>query len=383
MSVSLWERSSSPRTAECDVAVLGAGIVGLSATLALQERGVDALAIERGEFGCGASSRNAGFLMRGAADNYAAGVRDWGRETARTLWRLSEQNLADLREVGVESLPSYEARSSAILALSDDEAQELERSAALLTEDGFGVRIERQGADAPWQTGRARLALVNPGDATVNPRELVDLIRRRVTLPVHEGVEAFAIEREDRALVVRAASMEIRAQSVLCCLNAHAPEILPEIGNLIEPNRGQMLAIEDPTTALDHAYYANHGGEYFRRADPRTIVVGGWRKHFENDERTTAQATTPQIQDALERFARETLGVSGRVVARWAGTMGFSTTGLPIVGRLQSDPRIVLCAGFTGHGMSLGHRTARLAVAHLLDGSPPPFPSPPGVAGGA
>ena len=35
--------------------------------------------------------------MRGAADNYAAAIRDWGHERARTIWRWTEENLLALR----------------------------------------------------------------------------------------------------------------------------------------------------------------------------------------------------------------------------------------------------------------------------------------------
>jgi glycine/D-amino acid oxidase-like deaminating enzyme len=58
-----------------------------------------------------------------------------------------------------------------------------------------------------------------------------------------------------------------------------------------------------------------------------------------------------------------------RVVARWAGTMGFSPDGMPLVGPVGASDSVWFCGGFTGHGMSLAYRTGAGAVAAMLDGS--------------
>ncbi|MCA3263060.1 MAG: FAD-binding oxidoreductase [Telmatospirillum sp.] len=47
----------------CDVAIVGAGIVGLSAALHLAERGISCAVVEAGAVGSGASGRNTGFVV--------------------------------------------------------------------------------------------------------------------------------------------------------------------------------------------------------------------------------------------------------------------------------------------------------------------------------
>ena len=96
MSVSLWERSGTARRERCAALVLGGGVVGLSVLHALQKRAIDAMLLDRGGVGTGASSRNAGYLMRGAADNYAAAVRDWGRDVARARSRMYTTPVASM-----------------------------------------------------------------------------------------------------------------------------------------------------------------------------------------------------------------------------------------------------------------------------------------------
>jgi glycine/D-amino acid oxidase-like deaminating enzyme len=38
---------------------------------------------------------------------------------------------------------------------------------------------------------------------------------------------------------------------------------------------------------------------------------------------------------------------------RWAGTMGFARDGRPLVGWLDAEHHLAICAGFTGHGMAM------------------------------
>ena len=54
-----------------DVLVLGAGIVGLSLALKLQERGRDVVLVDRGRPGAGTSFGNAGLIERSTVFPYA------------------------------------------------------------------------------------------------------------------------------------------------------------------------------------------------------------------------------------------------------------------------------------------------------------------------
>ena len=157
-------------------------------------------------------------------------------------------------------------------------------------------------------------------------------------------------------------------------------ELVPELRSSVRPNRGQMLAIRVPGARLDHAYYLDRGSEYIRQGPHGTVVVGGMRKRHEDAERTAEEAPTPEVQGELERFAERVLGRGGEVVARWAGTMGFTADGLPIVSAVRlaegggrnisaadHPPIAMFCGGFTGHGMSIGAATAIGAVRRLLE----------------
>lgn len=379
MTVSHWRRSVPPARIDCDVVVVGGGITGVSAALAFERRGLDVHVVERHTLAAGASSRNAGFLMRGCADHYSEACRLHGRDQAKWLWRLTEDNLTSLRALGVDKLPSYRNVPSYLLAMEISQEADLLRSCVQMEADGFEAPWVNSGTDRLWATGRIRGALVNPHDASVNPWELMTLLASRLRRPIHENAEVFAIDELEgpSGVRVRTADADLIAPHVLVCTNAYAPLLMPEFERYVMPRRGQMIALRfaDSPVRLDASYYFNYGSEYVRQTPDGTIVFGGCRTYHADREVGYEDRVTPWVQADIERWATDLLGAGYEVTARWAGIMGFSRDGLPIVAPSPGFPsgRVWFCGGFTGHGMSMGHKTAELAVEAMLDGAEHPF----------
>lgn len=379
MTISHWRRSHALGTVRGDAIVVGAGICGLSAALHLERRGLVVHVVERGTIGCGASSRNAGFLMRGAAESYARAAEIHGRDTARLLWRWTEENLAGLRAEGVESLPSTRRVPSCLLAMDEAERDELARSRDMLREDGFEVGWLDPGrcGDSIWAgTGERRplAGLLNPADAACNPVEVLTHLAHRLSRPVWEGQETIAIEPGEgaRDLEVRTTDGRFVAPRVLVCVNAYAGLLLPSLTPLVHPKRGQMLAFRDESIRLDYSYYARFGYDYVRRAADGAIVIGGCRDRFVDTEVGLEDRTTDEVQAEIERLAKRLLGVRldcASILQRWAGTMAMTADGLPIIAPVHGpwlSGSVWFCGAFNGHGMSMAHRAARAAVDAMM-----------------
>jgi gamma-glutamylputrescine oxidase len=386
MTVSYWRRTNRLGASTCDVVVVGAGICGLSAALHLRRRGLSVTIVERDRAGCGASTRNAGFLMRGCAENYARAASDYGRERARFLWALTEENLLGLRGEGIEALAGVRSVPSVLLALREEERDELTMSVAMMREDGFSVGWLERGGDSAWRSGVVLGGLVNPHDASCNSREVIEhlkglLLERegRGSCVLHEGQEVFALEPDGSRVTTRTTDATITSRHVLVCTNAYAPLLLPEFERIVTPRRGQMFALRREGLRLDASYYANHGSEYFRQATDGTVVVGGCRTYHAGLETGYEDRTTTWVQADLERFAALLFGLSvddvrAGIEARWSGTMGFSPNALPIIAHARDG--VWFCGAFTGHGMSMAYRISQIACGVMLDGAVNPFPVP-------
>jgi len=379
MTISLWQRTPTSETLDRDVAIIGAGISGLSAAIELEAQGRSCVILEADWVGSKASGRNAGYLMRGGAENYARTAATLGRDTARFVWKWSEDNLNGLRALGIESTPGYAARPSCLIATGHEEAADLRDAVSMMTEDGFAAElVEKPNApeDPIWRSGTPRLGLLNPNDAVCSPTELVGLLSAALsTTPVFEQAEVYQIEQADGRVVLRTKQATVRASKVLMCTNAYAAQLAPSLRGLIRPNRGQMLAIkpDQPDHArLEFAYYLNRGSEYVRSAPGDQIIFGGARTYHELEEATATDDTTDEVQAHLESFVKELITTEYEVTARWSGIMGFSPDGLPVIGPTPvdgvDDGRVWFCGGLTGHGMSLGYATARHAVRVMLGG---------------
>src|SRR5439155_983035 len=82
-------------------------------------------------------------------------------------------------------------------------------------------------------------------------------------------------------------------------------------------------------------------------------------------EETFDDKPTTAIQERIEAFARAELGADTPVTHRWAGTMGFTEDGLPIVGPVEGMPHVFACAGYNGHGMGFAFLSAKKVVDSL------------------
>lgn len=379
MTVSLWQRTPTHTTEQCDVAIIGAGISGLSAAIELESRGISAIVLEAEYAGSKASGRNAGFLIRGAAENYANATKQLGRDTTRFLWEWTQSNIQGLKQLGIESTPSYAARPSCVLALGEPEHAELIESHAMMLEDGLGSElVEPKGAphDPIWRSGKPTIGLVNTEDAVCSPTELVGLLGASLSsTPVYEDAEVYRLEDDGNRIRLRTRAVDVVCSRVLVCTNAYASGLITSLQGIITPNRGQMLAVrpDSPSDArLEYAYYLNHGSEYVRSAPDDQIIFGGCRTYHAQNEATSADGTSDEVQSHLERYVRELITTNYDITARWSGIMGFSPDGMPVVDQVRvhtlNNPHVWFCGGLTGHGMSMGYQTGRHAVRVMLEG---------------
>ena len=329
--------------------VVGGGVTGCAAALALAEAGLTVRLHDAREIAGGASGRNGGFALRGGAAPYDVAVETIGREASQRYWRRTEEALHRLAELAGDAL-----RRTGSLRLADDEEERdaLAVEYEALRSDGFAA----EWIDEPMG-GRFPAAIFHPGDAALQPARWV---RRLAVLAAEAGVddrERSRVESPD----------ELDADLVLVATDGYPSGLLGEIEGLIVPTRGQMIATEPIAERLfDCPHYGRHGFDYWQQAPDGRILAGGFRDSALQDEFTSDETTTPQIQGSLERFVADLVGRPVRVDYRWAGIFGLVLDFLPVVGRVPGEERMWVAGGYSGHGNVLGLMCGELVAQAML-----------------
>ncbi|MGH7761862.1 MAG: NAD(P)/FAD-dependent oxidoreductase [Candidatus Dormibacteraceae bacterium] len=334
-----------------DILVIGGGIAGTSLMHHLARRRFSAVLVESHHLAFGASGRNAGFLLAGVADCYAEAVRIFGRSKAREVWQITDENHDRMIEA-VEGVDvGYRRLGSATFASGSEERARLEESAQLLKDDGFVAR---------WDGSQ----LLNPRDGEVDPSAVVGALAGRLRGgAIREGVEVTAIEPAGQEVTVRAGENECRAGVVVLATNAYTSLLVPRVK--IQPTRAQMIASAPLSrTVCDLPAYSHFGHRFWRQLNSGEVLIGGWRDTSKETEVGYDDQPTDQIQEHLDRKLEE-MSPGAEVTNRWAGIMGFTETGLPLVGPVDGMKNVHMCAGFNGHGMGFAFMSARQLVESL------------------
>lgn len=345
---------------DADVLIVGGGIAGVTLAHALAARESRVVLVDGGWIAGSASGRNAGFLMAGPAEPYAELIALYGRPGARAVLDIGRRNHERIRalvqDLGIEC--GYAANGSVRLARTEEEAEDQRASVPLLREEGFRVAEVPVPNVVPAESARHfRAAFFDPDDGELDPVAFVRGLARHAESRGARLCEHTAL-RSARwhagAWQADCDSARVRAGSLVLATNAFTPQLCPVLEPLIRPRRGQMLVTAPLTRRIARLpTYAHWGYQYWRQLADGRLLLGGWRDLDLDGEVGYEDRPTQGIQRGIEGGLRQLVPEGAAIEGRWAGTMGFARDGRPLVGWLDAEHHLAICAGFTGHGMGM------------------------------
>ena len=272
-----------------DVAVIGGGVTGCSCALTLAEGGLRVRLHEAGEIAAGASGRNGGFALRGATAAYDRTRNDLGADPARRLMSLTERALDRMEQLAGDA---FRRVGSFRLAADVDERAELRREHDALREDGFAV--DWVDELAPPLDRLYVGAIHHPPDGALYPARWV---RRLAVLAATAGADI----REHDPVGVHGLDADV----VVVAGDGFTATLLPELGAVVRPTRGQVLATEPlPEIRYGSPHYARAGYDYWQQLLDGRLVLGGSRDASLETEETDVVATTAAHPAAARRARR-------------------------------------------------------------------------------
>ena len=346
-----------------DVAIVGGGIVGTSAALALRRMGMTVTLLER-DF-CG--SRSSGV-------NYG-GVRRQGRslvqlpltQRAHGIWgRLPELIGIDGEYIRCGHLKI--ARSEADLA-SLEAYRELSR--------GFDMNLQLLGASTlrerfAWLGQRAVGGSLCPQDGHANPRLVSPAFARaaaRLGADIWEQTRVDELAHDGRDFVLLTATgLELRSRFLLNCAGAWAGTIAERFGESVPmvPAHPVMAVTEPLPMFMNLSLGVEGGGIYARQAPRGNCVIGGSRGFALDALRARAS------RDAITLVLRGTVELLPRlrhahIIRSWSGTEGYLPDHEPVIGPSTTQPGLIHGFGFAGAGFQLGPAVGEV-LAELVQG---------------
>ncbi|WP_035567310.1 NAD(P)/FAD-dependent oxidoreductase [Hymenobacter sp. IS2118] len=376
-NLSYWEHQSFFGPA--DVAIIGAGLVGLTAALYLKQRrpGWRVVVLERGALPSGASTKNAGFACFGSISEL---IEQEKRGDLEAVVAARYAGLARLRELlgdaalDYQPVGGYELFRHEEAALAGECLEKISYFNNLLAAITGHRRTFR---DASAEAGRfgfrgVGTLLKNEAEGSLDAGRMMRTLLTRTwaaEVPVLTNCAVAALETAPNGqhLLRLANGATIETSQVLLATNAFATELLPELA--IVPGRGQVLVTEPlPDVRLPGTFHYDHGYAYFRQLPDHRILLGGGRNLDFGAEETTEPGLTPTVQHYLENLLHDVIlpGQRLRIDYRWSGVMGFGPALAPIVDWVR--PGVLAAVRCNGMGVALGAGTGWRAAEKLSAG---------------
>ncbi|HEX8594497.1 MAG TPA: FAD-dependent oxidoreductase [Pseudomonas sp.] len=335
---------------ETDALIIGGGIVGASAALALALKGKRVAVLER-DF-CGSHSSGV---------NYG-GVRRQGRplsqlalsQRAHAIWG----GLRDL--IGIDG--EYQRSGHLKLARSGKDMDAL--CAYAEASRGFGLELQlldhqQLRTRFPWAGDVAVGASLCADDGHANPRLVSPAFAqaaRRAGAQVFEQARVIDVSHDGQGFTVHTANgMTLRAPWLLNCAGAWAGTLAEQFGEPVPMVSGHpaMLVTEPLPLFMDVSTGVEGGGIYARQVARGNCVLGGGQGFAQDPVRAKpGQAAVLEIlRNAVELYPPL---AGAQAIRTWSGTEGYLPDREPVLGPSITQPGLLHGFGFAGSGFQIG-----------------------------
>ncbi|WP_255170682.1 FAD-dependent oxidoreductase [Natrononativus amylolyticus] len=349
-----------------DVAVVGAGIAGLSAALHLRERGKTVAVLERDRVAAGVTGKTTAKLTSQHGLCYDHLRREFGLREARWYAAVNEASIDEVErridelgiDCGFERQPSY---------LYGDSPDEIERETDAARAAGLEPSLVR--SVPPFE--RASSAVRFDDQAWFHPRKYLLAVAEE--LYEDEGARVYEHTRVTDVsggtpCRVQTEAGGVQAEHVVL---ATGFPILDRAGYFTRmyPKRSYVLGVRLEGEPPEGMYY--RPGDPYRsvrthRDENGTLLLVGGENH-----KTGQGGSTKERYRRLARWARERFPVAS-IDYRWS-TQDYRTADrVPFVGRAgPGAENVSVATGFRGWGMTNGIAAGRLLAERIAGDDPP------------
>lgn len=368
-STSLWHATeSAPKfdalTGEhtADVAVIGAGITGLTAAALLRERGRSVIVLEKEKVAGGETGNTTAHITEAVDARYHYLKRKYSPEDAKLVAEASRASIAKIAELierhaidcRFRRVPGY------LYTEKRKYVAELKSEVRAAQESGVDATFT-DSVPLPFQT---RGAALFANQAQFHPLEYLSGLASKLDCPIFERTLVTDVKNGDPC-VVETEHGRVTAKAVLMATNVPIAGYT-HIHTLAVPYRTYAIAFEWNGEYPEGLFWDTADPYHYTRwqdTDEGTFMIVGGEDHRVGEEEDT-EACFQRLLDytrelypgALERY-------------RWSGQVIEPHGGLPLIGGKEN---VYISTGYAGQGMTFG-TVGAMIVADLITGVENPW----------
>jgi glycine/D-amino acid oxidase-like deaminating enzyme len=379
-----------------DVAVIGAGFTGLSASRTLAKRGAKVAVLESETVGWGASSRNGGMVLTGMKLGVNKLISMYGRELTQRMYAASLASMDCVEQiVQEESIQCDFSRCGHLeVACKQKHFDDYARQAEVIAREFHHTLRVVQKHELGSEIGSTIYhgGMVDEVSAGCNPARYVAGLARaamKAGAEIFEHARVETIQRASRqgeqGWKIATSRGPLWAQEVFVGTSGYTGRATPALQKKLIPIGSFIITTEVLPEALardlsprNRMIYDSKNYLYYYRLTPdRRMLFGGRAAFFPETGETVRQSAEILRRGMIDVYPQLS---DARIDYVWGGTLDFAFDIMPHAGQMDG---MYYAVGYAGHGVAMATYQGQ-KIAELMAGDKPenpfvgiPFPGAP------